>query len=224
MGDVDAISLGYETGRLTSGGAGLATTPIIDYRSYSDDLENGDVHVRYHSFSMRERLISANGHADNHVMLVEDDRYGLYSSDSPVLSEALLQMDQWLDALVSDTSADAQIDKVRRAKPATLVDACWTRDDHPTKVAEPQVRGAGRCEELYPSAPAPREVAGAPLSGNIVKCQLKPIDADDYDVGLTAEDRTRLEASFSEGVCDWSKPGVGQAPLKGTWLSFAPTT
>ena len=224
VGDLEAIRLAYETGRLTNGGGGLAVTPVIDYRGYSDDREDGDVHVRYHSFSMRERLRAANGHTDNHVMLVEDDRYGLYSSDSPVLQEALLQMDRWLEALAEDTSSDAQIDKVRRAKPATLVDACWTRDDDPTKVAEPQVRGEGRCEELYPSAPAPREVAGAPLSGLIVKCQLKPIDTGDYDVDLTAEQRARLEAIFAEGVCDWSKPGAGHAPLRGTWLSAGSET
>ena len=91
--DPEAIRLAYETGRLTSGGGGLAETPIIDYRAYSDDREDGDVHVRYHSFSMRERLRKANGRIDNHVMLVEDDRHGLYSSSSPVLREALAQMD-----------------------------------------------------------------------------------------------------------------------------------
>ena len=94
VGDAEAIRQAYETGRLTSGGGGLATTPIIDYRAYSDDREAGDVHTRYHSFSMRERLQKANGRADNHVMLVEDDRHGLYSSASPVLAGALRQMDQ----------------------------------------------------------------------------------------------------------------------------------
>ena len=100
--DLEAIRTAYETGRLTNGGGGLAITPIIDYRAYSDDREGGDVHTRYHSFSMRERLKKANGRPDNHVMLVEDMRYGLYSSDSPVLSGALLQMDRWLENISAD--------------------------------------------------------------------------------------------------------------------------
>ena len=51
----------YPTGRLTNGGVGLARIPIIDYRAYNDDAPGGDIHVRYHSFSMRERLRKANG-------------------------------------------------------------------------------------------------------------------------------------------------------------------
>jgi len=30
----------------------------------------------------------------------------------------------------------------------------------------------------------------------------------------------RLNAIFPTGVCDWSKPGVEQQDLEGTWLSF----
>ena len=223
VGDPDAIRLAYETGRLTSGGGGLATTPIIDYRAYSDDREAGDVHTRYHSFSMRERLQKANGRADNHVMLVEDDRHGLYSSASPVLAGALRQMDRWLENLAADTSSDPQADKVARARPADLIDACWSRDDEPVRIEENQARGSGRCEELYPSSPSPREVAGAPLTSDIPKCQLKPIDSSDYGVELTADEMDRLRGIFPDGVCDWSQPGVGQTGLRGTWLTFGTT-
>ncbi len=222
VADLDAVRLAYETGRLTSGGGGLATTPIIDYRGYSDDFERGDVHLRYHSFSMRERLRQANGRIDNHVMLVEDARYGLYSSRSPTLREALRQMDQWLENLAADASADPQIEKVVRAKPVDLVDACWSRDDEPVKIVEPQVRGDGRCAELYPPSPPPREIAGAPLASNIIKCQLKAIDPDDYAVSLSDTERERLQAIFPDGVCDWSQPGVSQSGLRGTWLTFGP--
>ena len=221
--DPDAIRIAYETGRLTNGGGGLATTPIIDYRAYSDDREAGDVHTRYHSFSMRERLRKANGRVDNHVMLVEDGRYGLYSSESAVLRDALRQMDQWLETLAADPSSDPPADKVARAKPATLTDACWSRDDEPVKIAEAQVRGSGRCEELYPSSPSPREVAGAPLASDIAKCQLKPVDPDDYDARFSPDEMTRLRGIFPGGVCDWSRPGAGQTGLKGTWLTFGST-
>ena len=219
--DPEAVRLAYETGRLTSGGGGLSGTPIIDYRAYSDDRENGDVHVRYHSFSMRERLRKANGRSDNHVMLVEDDRHGLYSSSSPVLRGALAQMDRWLANLAAAEDGDApRIDQVAAARPADLVDACWTRDDEPARIVEEQVRGGGRCERLYPSAPAPREVAGASVASDVVKCALKPIDMDDYGAAFTAEQEAELRETFDAGVCDWTKPGVGQTGLRGTWLRY----
>ena len=40
----------------------------------------------------------------------------------------------------------------------------------------------------------------------------------DYKVVLTAEEQARLAAIFPNGVCDWSKPGVNQVALKGTYL------
>jgi hypothetical protein len=213
-----ALRAAYETGRVTHGGGGLATTPIIDYRAYSDDRDGGDVHVRYHSFSLRDRLLRANGRTDNHIMLVEDDRYGLYSTASPVAQEALLRMDEWLTALSHDDFPRRDIDQVVQAKPAALVDACWSRDEEPEKITEVMVRGEGRCEALYPSAPAPREVAGGAIGSDILKCQLKPIEPADYDVVLTAEQLATLEHIFPTGVCDWSKSGVEQNRPRGTWL------
>lgn len=220
VADRTALRAAYETGRLTNGGGGLATTPVIDLRAYSDDAPNGDVHVRYHSFTMRERMRKANGRVDNHVMLVTDNRHGLYSTSNPVAQEAIRQMDTWLENLARDRSTDAAMDRIARAKPADLVDACWTRDDEPEKIAEPMVRGKGRCEALYPSAPSPREVAGAPITADIAKCQLKPIDPADYKVAFAADELARLKRIFDGGVCDWSKPGAEQRGLKGTWLRF----
>lgn len=222
VADLEGIRNAYLSGRITSGGGGLATTPIIDYRAYSDDLPNGDVHVRYHSYSMRERLLKVNGYADNHVMITEDRRHGGYTTRSPVLRDALAQMDRWLTTLTADTSSDPQIVKVRRAKPADLVDACWTRDENPRKIVEKQTR-SGRCEELYPSASFPREIAGGPITSDIVKCQVKPIAPADYKVSFAADEMARLRKIFATGVCDWSKPGVEQQKLAGTWLRFGPT-
>ena len=220
VADPDAVRRTYETGRLANGGGGLSATPIIDYRAYSDDREGGDVHVRYHSFSMRERLRRANGRADNHIMLVEDARYGLYSSQSPVLQGALARMDEWLANLTADASGARGINDVVGAKPADLVDACWSRDEDPERIVEEQVRGRGRCEVLYPSSPGPREVAGAPLASDVIKCVLRPIDMTDYEATFTDEQEAELRQIFPGGVCDWTEPGVGQTDLAGTWQSF----
>jgi len=64
-------------------------------------------------------------------------------------------------------------------------------------------------------------VAGGPLDANVLKCQLKVPDAKDYPGSLTASDLQRLRAIFPSGVCDWSKPGVGQTRVL-PWASFGP--
>jgi NhaP-type Na+/H+ or K+/H+ antiporter len=57
--DLGATRLAYQTGRLLSGGGGLAAMPMIDYRAYSDLLENGDIHMKFQHLldrgSARER-------------------------------------------------------------------------------------------------------------------------------------------------------------------------
>jgi len=127
-------------------------------------------------------------------------------------------MDTWLTALKKDTSTDAAIVKIRRAKPAGLVDACWTKDGQ--KVVEKQKFMAGKCNELYPSHTFPRFVAGAPITNDVVKCQLKPISTSDYKTAFSADELGSLKKIFPAGVCDWSKPGVEQQPLAGTWQMF----
>jgi hypothetical protein len=73
---------------------------------------------------------------------------------------------------------------------------------------------------MYPVHSEPRLIAGAPLTNDILKCQLKPIDYADYKVTFSAAQKTRMESIFSSGVCDFSRPGVGQVPLKGTYQRY----
>jgi uncharacterized tannase-like protein DUF6351 len=223
VADLTAVRTAYRMGRLTSGGGGLATTPILDYRAYLDDAPGGNIHLRYHSFSMRERLQKANGYTDNQVMLTDDRRWG-DSLKAPVLRQGLAQMDQWLTKIADDTSKDSKLVKLRRAKPADFVDACWTRDEHPQKIVERQMPTSGKCNELYPANSFPRGVAGTSLGADIVKCQLKPIAASDYKVTFTPAEVTRLKEIFATGVCDWSKPGVEQQPMTGTWQALPSAT
>ena len=217
--DAAAIRIAYRMGRMTWGGAGLATTPILDYRAYLDDAQGGNIHLRYHSFSTRERLQKANGYTDNHVMLTDDRRWG-DSLKAPVLRQALAQMDQWVTKIVDDTSRDSKLAKLRRTKPADLVDACWTRDEHPQKIVERQLPTSGRCNELYPANSFPRGVAGSPLAADVIKCQLKPVTAADYKVSFSPDEIARLKQIFPGGVCDWSKPGVEQQPMAATWQAI----
>ena len=211
------------TGRILNGGGGLATTPVIDFRQYRDDIVNGDIHMIVHQYTTRQRLVDANGHADNHVMEI-GGRWG-FTPEEPDLKVLFEQMDQWLTNIAADTSDAPQAAKVVNAKPADLVDACWdTRSDPPAKITEQQsFDNPGVCGQLYKAFPTPRQVAGSPLANNVVKCELKPIDWNDYGVSFSAEEQSRINEIFTDGVCDWSKPGVYQEDLQGTWLSFGPS-
>jgi hypothetical protein len=216
VADPVATERAYRSGRVTNGGLGLAKTPIIDYRAYNDDAPGGDIHVRYHSFSMRERLRKANGNADNQVMLVEDQRYGLYSTESPLLQHAILELDRWITNIRQDPRH-----RVAANRPAALEEGCETRDAQPRFMAETQRRDPStRCEQLYPSASYPRGVAGEDVAADIVKCRLKPVEEADYRVAMTGAERKRLRAIFPDGVCDWSRPGVSQQSPAGTWQGF----
>ncbi|WP_425503499.1 DUF6351 family protein [Jiangella mangrovi] len=215
-GDPAAIAAAYRTGRLTSGGGGLASVPIIDYRTYRDDNPNGELHLRYHSFSMRERLEKANGSSANLVGLVEDMRYTGFSTESPLLRHAVASMDTWLRNLAASPSPD-----VAAARPATLVEGCMTRDAEPVFVAETLTRDpSSTCETLYPTASFPREVAGESVAADVVKCRLRSPQRSDYAVEFSDAQWERLLGVFDGGVCDYSVPGAEQQPLAGTWLRF----
>jgi hypothetical protein len=132
---------------------------------------------------------------------------------------AIDTMSRWLDAIAKDTSNAPAIDKIARAKPAAAVDGCW--DARGERIDEPATfDGPGRCNALYPNHKNPRLVAGAPLTDDVQKCQLKPIDARDYTVAFTADQMQKLRAIFPGGVCDYAKPGVNQQKLAGTFLKL----
>jgi hypothetical protein len=221
--DLVAARAAYRTGRLTNGGGGLSEVPIIDFRDYNDALPGGDIHVRYHSFSMRKRLDKANHRHDNQVMVVNDNRFGLYNGANPLLREAQLKLDHWITAVKADHRHIPQIDKVVQDKPADLQEGCYTKDATPVFIAETQVRETERttaCNTLYPTNSFPREVAGADIAADIIKCQRRTPHRQDYAVSFTDAQWARLQSIFATGVCDWSKRGYEQQDPEDTWLTF----
>ena len=79
---------------------------------------------------------------------------------------------------------------------------------------------ASACAAAFPYFGDARLAAGEPLVDNAEQCQLKPPAAADYSVTFTADQWTRLQQAFPDGVCDWSKKPVGfhhSIP----WLTFA---
>jgi hypothetical protein len=127
-------------------------------------------------------------------------------------------MNQWLDAIAADP-APLSPDKVVKHKPADAVDTCWDREGK--KIVEPaSFDGKSACNALYPSHSEPRLVAGAPMTNDIMKCQLKPVSFSDYTVTFTDEQKARMKKAFPTGICDFSKPGVAQVPIKGTYQKY----
>jgi hypothetical protein len=207
-GDPIALRAAYESGMQASYNAALANVPILMSRGYTDN--RGDIHDRQRDFVVRARLQKANGRSDNTVIWIANTM-------SPIAA-GLDTMSAWLDAIVADP-VPLSPDKVVKHKPAAAVDTCW--DTTGVKIVEPAVFGAdNKCNALYPIHSEPRLVAGAPLTNDVMKCQLTPVNFADYKVPFTEAQKAKMKSVFATGVCDFSKPGVGQVPIKGTYRKY----
>lgn len=223
-GDPIALKAVYASGLLNGGGGGLASVPIIHYRTYNDPL--GDIHSRERDMSIRARVIKANGDGDNEVFWVGPGGSPGGPRNDPVVAkgrelmtvQALDAMTKWLDALAADPAPLSHA-KVVRHKPAEAKDA-WFDADGIKHAEKATWDGPGGYNSTYPNHSEPRIVAGAPIANDVLKCKLKPVNAADYKVKFTAAQLAKLKAIFPAGVCDFSKPGVGQVALKGTYQRY----
>jgi Tannase-like family of unknown function (DUF6351) len=215
VADPDALSIAYAAGIVSEGQ--LARTPIIDLRGWDDSAIGGlGIHHIWRSFSLRERLDKANGNHANHVMW----RYGtglIAPAASGLTLQSFLTMDQWLANIEADHGDLPRAEKVAANKPAGAFDFCYLTSDttFSTKVTDFAVCDTDPRLRRHAS---PRQVAGGPLSEDVLKCQLKPLDPADPAYGgasFTDAQFARLNAVFPDGVCDWTKPGVNQVPFAG---------
>jgi len=213
-GDLKAIELGYRTGRVLTSGENL-TLPIIDTRDYRD--QRADIHTRIRTFAFLDRLQRANGTTANEVNWLT----ATTAAPAPNLARlALLGHNEWLENILADRSTDSYAVRVIRNKPASLKDACW--DAAGVKHEEPfTLNPSSVCNTLFPVYGTVRIGAGAPIGGDILKCNLKSIDFKQYAVTFTRDQQRRLKEIFPHGVCDYTKGGVKQKPLEGTWLDFS---
>ncbi|HSC63895.1 MAG TPA: DUF6351 family protein [Caldimonas sp.] len=243
--DPEALPIAYRAGIVASG-RNLGKLPIIDSRGYDEQ----GIHYIWRSFSERARIDAAyGGEHGNQVMW----RYGTgllpatAAQVSAVTVQSLLTMDTWLSTLATTApqatpNAERTQAQVLAAKPADpalkAFDLCYLTGD--TSFTTP-ITNMAVCDadaRLVKHA-SPRQVAGGSIRENILKCQLKPLNAADYPPAtFTGTQFARLQAVFFSGVCDWSKPGVGQQeaispltfaagpggqPLPPAPVSFGPT-
>ena len=219
----EALRRAYDSGQLNEGGAGLATTPIIDNRTYSIETEDNG-HQIIHALSMRERLLAGNGNPDGNGSAGTQVIWT--SPQSLDDSLQLLTMDRWLTGVRNDTSDKSKREKVLDNRPATIsgspaaMDACFSNATGSLIAQETQTDDSGACGTTFPSASGPRIEAGQPLANDILKCQLKPADHSEYGVALTGPQLARLQTIFPQGTCDNSRPGVEQQISRKTWRAL----
>ena len=221
VADAGALDIAYKAG-IVSNGKNLGKVAIIDSRGYdefSGNLALGQygIHQYWRSFSERARLDADAGSHANQVIW----RYGTALTPitpaqvAAVTTKSFLTMDTWLSTLTTQAPKASMNDprtqaQVIAAKPAAAVDFCFLTAD--VNFTTP-ITDAATCDadpRLVPHA-SPRQIAGGPLTENILKCQLKPLVFTDYTgITFSAGQQARLNAVFPNGVCDWSKPGVSQ--------------
>ena len=211
VGDLGAIKRAQQSGLQLGGNGGLASIPVFDITGvYNDD---SGYHYQWFHFAMRERMLEANGDADNHVM---------WRGNPVPFNTAWSVFIQWVEAATADQNDRTAAEKAILNKPAAAVDGCWASATE--FIAEEQTFSSlptTQCNTRFPSYAFPRYVAGGSLAANNIKCQLKRVDLNDYNVSFTPAEISRLHTIFPDGVCNWSYPGVRQTGVV-PWASFGP--
>jgi hypothetical protein len=152
------------------------------------------------------------------------DSYAIWTG-VPLPSDALRVAHQWADAV--DAAYPPLGDRagvVGAAAPPEGSDRCSA----PTAIelagiplgptAQLAIPG---CEEALwlTTRTSPRIAAGGPTSEDVIKCQLRAPTRTDYPASMTDAQFAELQAIFPTGICDWSRPGVGEVERGLTWVS-----
>jgi hypothetical protein len=157
------------------------------------------MHNSHQSFASRQRMLDADGRADNQVIWFSqpgDDR----------TAEAFEVIDEWMRT---------------GRRPARFTDRCFTAAGAEIARGRDAWDGIldagpdGPCTQAFPLHSTSRIVAGGPLRGGVYKCALqsvrRAIDRRLYGAWRpSAAERARLEQIFPTGVCDYTKRDAGR--------------
>lgn len=233
----------YESGLVIGRGA-LAETPVIDLAPYLDLIPTANIHESVRPFQVRARLRDNAGRDDTQVIwrgvvtqadaldeaeewvtAVEAARPGPGGDHAAAVAAAR-------PATVYDRcsfgTVGGRLDTSAVNGPLGLVElpllpgADLPDLGLPLRVDVPEDfdSGTGPCALVLPVVSTPRGVAGMPTSDDVLKCQLAPIDPDDYPGSMTPELLDELRAAFPGGVCDYDRPGVGEVERSIIWPSI----
>ena len=196
-----AVERGYRYGQIF---AGLADIPILDVRHYLED--KFDMHHVSATFAARMRMLQTQGHYDNQVVWLADEKY------NPV-DDAFAVMDEWL--LNMRNGAD-----VLAAKPDALVDQCFDANGNVIAAGQQVFDGPwnnqalGTCSRIFTVYSTSRIQAGASWRGDSFDCAKIPV-AQAIEQGWYGEQdisgqQPILEKIFPTGVCDYSQADLAK--------------
>lgn len=200
VADPGAVEIAYRSGRVTNGHE-MANVAMIDLRN-NDDTEE---HYNFRTYVTRARLVKANGSAANQAI------WRTRSGASVNAALPFNTMNQWLDRVAADRSARPLAAKIIANRPTLAVDTCF---DGLTPTT------AAVCDDVYRTFTDTRVAAGEPATSDYMKCAAKPLAHPDYPATLTDAQWSRLQAALPTGVCDYSRPAVGQV-TPAPWQTFA---
>lgn len=214
--DPVAMERVYRSGAVNTG-AHLDEVAIIDLGG----PEPGAFHDVYRKYSMRDRLLREHGTAENQV---------LWEGQTPLLGDpsfvddSIRAMDEWLAVVDADERDVPLAQKIIDARAeAGVAERCVAADglDAPLALCDQTV------DPTIFSSPRVEAGGGDPLVGftdDRLDCDTLPLAEFDYAGAsytevFTAAEQATLEATFPDGVCDYSRPGRGfQAAV--TWLTY----
>lgn len=207
-GDLDAIKAMQRSGLVFTGKTDI---PTIDWHPYLEQKLN--MHNVHQSFAIRKRIRNKMGSADHQAIWFTETRGAATEFDqTPMAFEVI---DEWMTKIRANPTR-----KVADNRPDRAMDSCFDKDGALMAKGAGvwdgvlDTRPRGVCTQAFQMYGTSRIVAGGPIEGGIFKCALKSVDAALNDGTYApwvpnATDIQKLQATFPEGVCDFSKPDQG---------------
>jgi len=239
-------SIVYRIGQVIGRGA-LAETPIIDFAPYLDLVPVADlnIHESARPFINRLRVRQAGGGASTMAIwrgvvvpadgFNEIDQWVATLNATPpsgdriadvTAAKPLTSLDQCAVGTLGGRVEAPSTVRGPLAIPITVAPGTPAPDamvHMRAFVPEDHELGIGPCSVTMPPVTTTRIAAGGPASDDVIKCRLKAVDPTDYAAALSAEQIAELQEIFPDGVCDWSKPSVGDVEASMIWPSLGGT-
>ena len=235
----------YRLGGVIGRGA-LDRTPIIDLATYLDLVPVADIHDVVRPFQVRARLRERSGTSRTQAIW---RGVSVPSDAQAAIGRWADRVDARVrdgDADGADRARAVAATQPPAARDRCLVTAGGARADLFDSILGPlglvegspggpsvgslsigaavperqEAGGLGLCQTVFPARSGTRVVAGGPLSDDVLKCSLKPVDPADYAGRLDDAQLAELRRIFPGGVCDFSRPGVGEVQRSIQWPSI----